>query len=114
MLYSQVKFLSTTFDNTFNLTKHKILECCNRKFHCVRISVNKMRGSVPPTIIRTISKTSHSKYVKDYRDKEYNSTRKQTKSFVGGINFFFVLDVCLAKANGQIKQVADRNDVRKL
>ena len=45
--YPQIKFLGITFDDRMTFTKHfeEILECCNQKFHCLRILVNKNVGS---------------------------------------------------------------------
>ena len=41
--YPHIKFLGITFDNRMTFTKHfeEILECCNNKFHRLRILVNK-------------------------------------------------------------------------
>ena len=52
--YPQIKFLSITFDNRMTFRKHfeEILECCNRKFHCLRILVNKKWGPSPATILQ--------------------------------------------------------------
>ena len=49
-----IKFLGITFDNGMNFTKHfeEILECCNQKFHCLRILVNKKWSSNPETILQ--------------------------------------------------------------
>ena len=45
--YPHIKFLGITFDNKMTFTKHfeEILEHCNKKFHCLRIFVNKKMGS---------------------------------------------------------------------
>ena len=52
--YPQIKFLGITFDNRMTFTKHfeEILECCNQKFHRLRILVNKMWGRSPETILQ--------------------------------------------------------------
>ena len=50
-----IKFLGITFDNRMTFTKHfeEILERCNRKFHRLRILVNKKWGPSPETILQT-------------------------------------------------------------
>ena len=52
--YPHIKFLGITFDNKMTFTKHyeEILECCNQKFHCLRILVNKKWGPIPETILQ--------------------------------------------------------------
>ena len=52
--YPHIKFLGITFDNRMTFTKHfkEILECCNNKFHCPRILVNKKWGPSPATILQ--------------------------------------------------------------
>ena len=52
--YPHIKFLGVTFDNRMTFTKHfeEILECCNNKFHPLRILVNKKRGPSPATILQ--------------------------------------------------------------
>ena len=52
--YPQIKFLGITFDNRMTFTKHfeEILECCNQKFHCLRILVNKKWDPSPETILQ--------------------------------------------------------------
>ena len=52
--YPHIKFLGITFDNRMTFTKHyeEILECCNQKFHCLRILVNKKWGPSPETILQ--------------------------------------------------------------
>ena len=49
-----IKFLGITFDNKMTFTKHfeEILECCNQKFHRLRIVVNKKWGPSPETILQ--------------------------------------------------------------
>ena len=52
--YPHIKFLGITFDNRMTFTKHfeEILECCNQKFHRLRIVVNKKCGTSPETILQ--------------------------------------------------------------
>ena len=52
--YPHIKFLGITFDNRMTFTKHfeKILECCNNKFHRLRILVNKKWGPSSATILQ--------------------------------------------------------------
>ena len=52
--YPQIKFLGITFDNRMTFTKHseEILECCNNKFHRLRILINKKWGPSPATILQ--------------------------------------------------------------
>ena len=52
--YPHIKFLGITFDNRMTFTKHfeEILECCNQKFHRLRILVNKKWGPSPKTILQ--------------------------------------------------------------
>ena len=52
--YPRIKFLGITFDNRMTFTAHfeKILECCNNKFHYLRILVNKTWGPSPRTILQ--------------------------------------------------------------
>ena len=52
--YPHIKFLGITFDNRMTFTKHfdEILECCNQKFHRLRILVNKKWGPSPETILQ--------------------------------------------------------------
>ena len=52
--YPHIIFLGITFDNRMTFTKHfeEILECCNNKFHRLRILVNKKWGSNPTTILQ--------------------------------------------------------------
>ena len=52
--YPLKKFLGITFDNRMTFTKHfeEILECCNQKFHRLRILVNKKWGPSPSTILQ--------------------------------------------------------------
>ena len=47
--YPHIKFLGLTFHNRMTFTKHfeEILECCNPKFHCLRILVNEKWGPSP-------------------------------------------------------------------
>ena len=52
--YPHIKFLGITFDNRMTFTEHfeEILECCNNKFHRLRILVNKKWGPSPTTILQ--------------------------------------------------------------
>ena len=52
--YPHIKLLGITFDNRMTFTKHfeEILECCNQKFHRLRILVDKMWGPSPKTILQ--------------------------------------------------------------
>ena len=52
--YPHIKFLGITFDNRMTFTKHfeGILECCNQKFHRLRILVNKKWGPSLATILQ--------------------------------------------------------------
>ena len=52
--YLHIKFLGITFDNRMNFTKQfeEILECCNQKFHRLRILVNEKLGPSPKTILQ--------------------------------------------------------------
>ena len=53
-IYPQVKFLGITFDFQLNFKKHfeEILDCCNTRYHRVRLLVNKKWGPSPATIIQ--------------------------------------------------------------
>ena len=52
--YPHIKFLGTTFDNWMTFAKHfeESLECCNNKFHCLKILVNKEQVPSPETIFQ--------------------------------------------------------------
>ena len=52
--YPHIKFLAITFDIRMTFIKHfeEILECCNQKFHLLRILVNKKWGPSPTTILQ--------------------------------------------------------------
>ena len=52
--YPYIKFLGITFDNRMTFTKHfeEILECCNQKFHRLKILFNKKCGPSPKTILQ--------------------------------------------------------------
>ena len=52
--YPQIKFLGITFDNRMTFTKHfeQILEHCNKKFHRLKILVNKRWGPSSATILQ--------------------------------------------------------------
>ena len=54
LYYPYIKFLGITFDNRMTFTKHfeEILECCNQKFHSLRILVNKKWAPSPETILQ--------------------------------------------------------------
>ena len=51
---SDIKFSGITFDNRMTFIKHfeEISECCNQKFHCLRILVNEKWGPSPTTILQ--------------------------------------------------------------
>ena len=53
-IYLQVKFLGITFNSKFTFQKHfeEILECCNTRYHPIRLSVNKKWGPIPSTILQ--------------------------------------------------------------
>ena len=57
--YPLIKFLGITFDNRMTFTKHfeEILECCNQKFHRLRILVNK-KSRNQFTNLQTMCKTN--------------------------------------------------------
>ena len=52
--YPHIIFLNITFDNRMTFTKHfeEILECCNNKFHRLRILVNKKWDPSPANILQ--------------------------------------------------------------
>ena len=52
--YPHIKFLAIIFDNRMTFTKHfeEILECCNNKFHHLRILVNKKWDPSAATILQ--------------------------------------------------------------
>ena len=52
--YPHIKFVGITFDNRMTFTKHfeEIFECCNNKFHPLRILVNKKWGPSLGTILQ--------------------------------------------------------------
>ena len=52
--YPHIKFLGITFDNRMTFAKHfeEILECCNQKFHRLRLLVSKKWGPSPETILQ--------------------------------------------------------------
>ena len=53
-IYPQVKFLSIIFDSKLTFQKHfeDILECCNYRYHRLRLLTNKKRGPSPATLIQ--------------------------------------------------------------
>ena len=53
-IYPQVKFLGITFDSQLNFKKHfeDILDCCNTRFHHLRLLVNKKWGPSLATLIQ--------------------------------------------------------------
>ena len=52
--YPHIKFLGITFGNRMTFLKHfeEVLECCNQKFHRLRILVNKKWGPNPAIILQ--------------------------------------------------------------
>ena len=54
LYYPHMKFLGITFENRMTCTKlfQEILECCNQKFHRLRIMVNKKWGLSKTTILQ--------------------------------------------------------------
>ena len=52
--YPQLKFTGITFDNRMTFTKYfeEISECCNQKFHRLRMLVSKNWGPSPATILQ--------------------------------------------------------------
>ena len=53
-IYTRVKFLGITFDSKFTFQPHfeDILECCNNRYHCLRVLANKKWGPSPATLIQ--------------------------------------------------------------
>ena len=53
-VYPQVNFLGITFDSQFNFKKHfeDILDCCNTKYHHLRLLGNKKWGPSSTTLIQ--------------------------------------------------------------
>ena len=53
-IYPQVQFLGITFDSQLNFKKHfeDILDCCNTRYHRLRLLVNKKWGPSPATLIQ--------------------------------------------------------------
>ena len=53
-IYPQVKFLGITFDSQLNFKKHfeDILDCCNTRYHRLRLLVNKKWGPSPAILIQ--------------------------------------------------------------
>ena len=60
-IYPQVKFLGITFDSQLNFKKHfeDILDCCNTRYHCLRLLVNKKWGPSPATLIQIYKQCIH-------------------------------------------------------
>ena len=52
-IYPQVRFLGITFDSILTFQPHfeDILECCNNRYYCLRLLVNKKWGPSPATLI---------------------------------------------------------------
>ena len=53
-IYPQVKFLDITFDSQLTFQKHfeEILDCCNTRYHRLKLLVNKKWGPSPATLIQ--------------------------------------------------------------
>ena len=53
-VYPQVKFLGITFQSQFTFKEHfeDILDCCNTRYHRLRLLANKKRGPGPSTLIQ--------------------------------------------------------------
>ena len=53
-IYPKVKFLGITFNSQLNFKKHfeDILDCCNNRYHRLRLLVNKTWGPSPATLIQ--------------------------------------------------------------
>ena len=53
-VYPQVKFLGITFDSQLNFKKHfeDILNCCNTRYHRLRLLANQKWGPSPATLIQ--------------------------------------------------------------
>ena len=60
-IYPQVKFLGITFDSLLNFKKHfeDILDCCNTRYHRLRLLVNKKWGPNPATLIQIYKQCVH-------------------------------------------------------
>ena len=56
-IYPQVKFLGITFDSKFTFQKHfeEILECCNTRYHRIRLLVNKNGDPAHPPYYKSIN-----------------------------------------------------------
>ena len=82
--YPHIKFLGITFDNRMTFTKHfgEILECCNQKFHRLRILVNKKWGKSRNhfTNLQTMCKTNIRIWDCFYHNCFGNCHHKNTKS----------------------------------
>ena len=53
-IYPQVKFLGIIFDSKLTFQKHfeDVLECCNHRYHRLRLLANKKWGPSPATLIQ--------------------------------------------------------------
>ena len=53
-IYPQAKFLGITFDSQLTFKKHfeDILDCCNTRYHRLRLLANKKWGPNPSTLIQ--------------------------------------------------------------
>ena len=59
-IYPQVKFLGITFDSQLNFKKHlDILDCCNTRYHRLRLLVNKKWRPSPATLIQIYKQCVH-------------------------------------------------------
>ena len=59
-IYPQVKF-GITFASQLNFEKHfeDILDCCNTRYHCLRLLVNTKWGPSPATLIQIYKQCVH-------------------------------------------------------
>ena len=60
-VYSQVKFLGITFDSqlTFRQYFEDILDCCNTRYHQLKLLANKKWGPSPSTLIQIYNNVSN-------------------------------------------------------
>ena len=97
-IYPQVKFLGITFYSQLNFKKHfeDILDCCNTRYHRLRLLVNKKWGPSPATLIQIYKQCVHPIF-------EYGSVSTITTSdnIISKIqwlqNKFIRLALCLPK-----------------